>query len=64
MKVRLGTIEISDERRRKLNVYRGMKGLASRADVRRMALDGIYQYFVDMEYDVGEQENREDDYDV
>ena len=33
MKVRLGTIELSDEMRRKLNVYDGKKGLAKRKDV-------------------------------
>ena len=48
MKVRLGTIEIDDERRRLLNIARGMKGLASRKDVRALAHSGIDQLFVDM----------------
>ena len=51
MRVRLGTIEIDDERRRLLNKARGMKGLASREDVRALAHSGIDQLFIDMCYD-------------
>ncbi len=58
MRVRLGTIEIDDERRRLLNVYYGMKGLASRKDVRAIAHSGIEQLFVDMCYDAEQKESR------
>ena len=52
MRVRLDTIEVSDEFRRKLNKYVGSKGLASRATVKSHAHAAIYQYFVDVDDDI------------
>ena len=61
MKVRLGTIEIDDERRRLLNVYRGDKGLASRKDVLAIAHSGIDQLLNDMYYEAREKLGENDD---
>ena len=61
MRVRLGTIEIDDERRRLLNVYHGNKGLASRKDVRSIAHSGIDQLIDDMCHDAREKLGENDD---
>jgi hypothetical protein len=57
MRVRLNTIEVSDEFRRKLNKYVGGKGLASRAAVKSHAHAAIDQYFVDVDDDIDLEEN-------
>ena len=58
MKVRLNTIEVSDEFRRKLSGYLGGKGLASRATVTAHAHAAIDQYFTDIDdEDLGENDD-------
>ncbi len=61
MKVRLGTIEIDDERRRLINIYCGRKGLASRKDVLTIAHSGIDQLLADMCYEGREKLEENDD---
>ena len=53
MRVRLGTIEVTDEEREIIYRYQhGKKGLATREDVRWMYIAGGEQFLQDMEVDV------------
>ena len=61
MRVRLGTIEVDDEHRRLINVYRGRKGLASRKDVYAIAHSGITQLLNDMYHEARETLGEFDD---
>jgi len=61
MKVRLGTIEVSDERRLAIAAYNGGKGLATRKDVYQMAHSAMDAFFVDIEFDVKQRHNWEND---
>ena len=53
MKVRLGTVEVDDEIREIIYRYQNRnKGLATRADVRRVYESGGEQFITDMESDL------------
>lgn len=55
MRVRLGTVEVTDEEREIIYRYQhGKKGLATRRDVRLMYIMGGEQFFQDMEVDVAD----------
>lgn len=61
MKVRLGTIEVSDERRLAIAAYNGGKGLATRKEVLRHTHAALDAYFVDIEFDAKQRHNWEND---
>lgn len=55
MRVRLGTIEVTDEEREIIYRYQhGKRGLATRKDVRSMYIMGGEQFLKDMECDVAD----------
>ena len=55
MRVRLGTIEVTDEEREIIYRYQhGKKGLATRKDVRLLYISAGEQFITDMECDVAD----------
>tara|TARA_R100001443_G_scaffold829_1_gene3238 strand:+ start:777 stop:974 length:198 start_codon:yes stop_codon:yes gene_type:complete len=55
MRVRLGSVEVTDEEREIIYRYQtGKKGLATRRDVRSVYIMGGEQLFQDMECDVAD----------
>lgn len=56
MKIDLGTIEVTDEQRRAINQCVGMKGLATRDDIRRMAQNLVYEDLVGFVEDAKKRE--------
>tara|TARA_R110000824_G_scaffold301954_1_gene489871 strand:- start:190 stop:387 length:198 start_codon:yes stop_codon:yes gene_type:complete len=55
MRVRLGTIEVTDEEREIIYRYQhGKKGLATRSEVRLVYISGGDQFVTDMECDVAD----------